>query len=103
MKAVFVLSLFLFVAALAADTSDQEDDFKCKVGVYYQENKCNTCWCETYGLACHMMACKSHEDPKLVNCEKGTTWKEDCEQCWCTVGGTICTTNCGKVREMHRN
>ncbi|KAF2891233.1 hypothetical protein ILUMI_14940 [Ignelater luminosus] len=101
MKAVIFLGIFLFAAVLAVNASDDDDDFKCTVGVNYKENRCNNCFCSpTHTLGCTLMACQSHQDPKLTNCARGTTWEEGCEKCWCTKQGTICTTDCGRVHNV---
>ncbi|KAF2886243.1 hypothetical protein ILUMI_19930 [Ignelater luminosus] len=98
MKAVILLGVFLLAAVLSVNASEDGDDFKCTIGVNYKENKCNNCFCsQDRVLGCTLRLCESHQDKKLTNCEKGTTWQEGCEQCWCTKRGTICTIDCGKV------
>ncbi|KAF2901880.1 hypothetical protein ILUMI_04304 [Ignelater luminosus] len=96
------LGVFLFAVIVAVNASGDDDDFKCIPGVKYQENNCNGCHCSNDQLlGCTRMGCLN-QDPKLYNCEKGTTWKEGCEQCWCIDMGTLCTTGCGKVHDQHQ-
>ncbi|KAF2883726.1 hypothetical protein ILUMI_22454 [Ignelater luminosus] len=97
MKLVIFFGLHLFCVVLNVGGQDTQGTFQCVSGVAYQENDCNRCWCTDAGLACTIMACQSQQDPKLKNCEVGSTWKRDCDQCWCIKDrGTICTLKCGE-------
>ncbi|KAK4873475.1 hypothetical protein RN001_015504 [Aquatica leii] len=66
--------------------------FECEKNVPYKENDCNSCSCLDSGIACTDMACGHQKSIDMLNCEVGTTSKNDCNDCWCVHQiGTICT------------
>ncbi|KAF2889037.1 hypothetical protein ILUMI_17136 [Ignelater luminosus] len=92
MKSTRFLILFCGIAVVLGK-KPRSGTFKCVHGVLYRENECNLCYCDrNQMLLCTSMACASHDDPKYIRCNVGTTWDRKCNQCWCTKGGgTICT------------